>query len=173
MMKEKSVPIRETGTEPGRSIRGKIIARATPEQAETLTQIALAAKRHWGYPDAWIQLWSPSLTITPEFIEAHETYVAWMEEQPAGFCAISRENEVANVEHLWVAPAYIGKGVGSTLFEYMLSRCKELGVQVLKIESDPNAQSFYERMGARKVGEVVGEVDGHPRLLPILEMKIQ
>jgi GNAT superfamily N-acetyltransferase len=157
---------------PIHEIRGKKITRATPDLAESLTQIALAAKRHWGYPDAWIQLWSPSLTITPEFIEAHETFVAWMDEQPVGFGAISHESEVASVEHLWVAPAYIGKGIGSALFEYILSRCKELGVQVLKIESDPNAQGFYERMGAKKVGEARGEVDGHPRVLPLLEVTL-
>jgi GNAT superfamily N-acetyltransferase len=148
------------------------IRRATPGQADILTAIAFAAKRHWGYPDAWIQLWSPSLTITPEFIEKHETYVAWMDEQPVGFCAFSLEDDKASMEHLWVLPGYIGKGIGAALFKHASSRCKELGARVLKIESDPNAQGFYERMGAKKVGEVVGEVDGQPRVLPLLEVKI-
>jgi GNAT superfamily N-acetyltransferase len=149
-----------------------IIRRATPDQAKTLTEIAFTAKSHWGYPDAWIQLWSPSLTITPDFIEAHETYVAWMDEQPVGFYAISRDEEKASVEHLWISPVYIGKGIGAALFKHMLARCKELGARVLNIESDPNAQGFYERMGAKKVGEKVGEVDGQPRVLPLLEIKI-
>jgi GNAT superfamily N-acetyltransferase len=149
-----------------------VIRHAIPGQAEILTQIALAAKRHWGYPDAWVQLWSPSLTITPEFIAHKETYVAWMNEQPVGFCAISQEGAKASVEHLWVLPEYIGKGIGAALFKHILARCKELRVQVLEIESDPNAQGFYERMGAKKVGENVGEVDGQPRVLPVLEMKI-
>lgn len=166
------MPIRETSTEPGRSISGKGITRATPDQAESLTQIALAAKRHWGYPDGWIQLWSPSLTITAEFIEEYETYIAWMDEQPAGFYAISREDVKASLEHLWVLPGYVGKGIGAALFKHILGRCQELGVQVLEIESDPNAQGFYERMGAKKVGENVGELDGKPRVLPLLEIKI-
>jgi GNAT superfamily N-acetyltransferase len=166
------VSIRETSTEPGRSISGKNITRATPDQAEILTEIALAAKRHWGYPDGWIQLWSPTLTITPDFIESHETYVAWMDEQPAGFYAVSQDGEKASVEHLWISPEYIGKGIGAALFKHMLARCKELKARVLNIESDPNAQGFYERMGARKVGEKVGEVDGKPRVLPVLEIKI-
>jgi len=158
---------------PTRAISGKSITRATPDQAETLTKIALAAKRHWGYPDAWVQLWSPTLTITPEFIQQNETYVAWVDEKPAGFCAISQEGEIAGVEHLWVSPDYIGKGIGSLLLNHMLARCKELGARVLQIESDPNAQGFYERMGAKKVGQTVGEVDGHPRVLPVLELKIE
>ena len=42
----------------------------------------------------------------------------------------------------------------------VITRCKELGAHVLEIESDPNAQGFYERMGAKKVGEVVNDLDG-------------
>jgi ribosomal protein S18 acetylase RimI-like enzyme len=150
----------------------KKITRATPDQAEILTQIAFAAKSHWGYPDAWIQLWSPSLKIRPDFIEKYETYVAWEDEQPAGFGAISQEAEKASIEHLWVSPEFIGMGIGSMLFKFILSRCQELGASTLRIESDPNAQGFYERMGAVKVGESVGKVDGRPRILPILEMKL-
>jgi GNAT superfamily N-acetyltransferase len=148
------------------------IRRATPGQADILTAIAFAAKRHWVYPERWIQIWSPLLTITPEYIAQHETYVAWMDEQPAGFCAISRDGERASVEHLWVHPEFMGKGIGAVLFNHIFSRCKELGTRAIEIESDPNAQGFYERMGAKKVGEVVGEVDGQPRVLPLLEVEI-
>jgi GNAT superfamily N-acetyltransferase len=144
-----------------------------PEQANLLTQIAFAAKRHWDYPERWIQLWSPLLTITPEFIETHETYVVWIDEKPVGFCVLSLENKKASVEHLWVLPEYMGKGIGAELFTYMLSRCKELGARILEIESDPNALGFYERMGAKKVGEALREVDGQPRVLPVLEIKIE
>ena len=146
------------------------IVHATPNQAEALTQIAFAAKRHWGYPERWVQIWSSLLTITPEFIEKHDTYVAYLDGKSAGFCAVSKENEEASVEHLWVLPEYKGKGIGAELFRYMLSRCKERGARALEIESDPNAQGFYERMGAVKIGEIVGEVDGQPRILPLLEM---
>jgi GNAT superfamily N-acetyltransferase len=152
-----------------------VICRATPVQAGILTRIAFAAKRHWGYPERWIQLWAPLLTITPESIQRHETYVAWIDEedeQPAGFCAISQAGERASLEHLWVLPEYMGKGIGAALFKHIISRCQELGARVLEIESDPNAQGFYERMGAKKVGEVVGEVDSQTRILPLLEMRL-
>lgn len=145
---------------------------ATPDQAGTLTQIAFAAKRHWNYPERWIQIWSPLLTITPGFIEEHETCVAYLDQEPVGFCAISTEDVKASVEHLWVLPEHMGRGVGAELFNHMLLRCKELGMQILEIESDPNAQGFYERMGARKVGEVASEVDGLPRRLPLLEIRL-
>ena len=148
------------------------ILRASPGQAETLTQIAFAAKRHWGYPERWIQIWSPILTITPEFIALYETYIAILDNMSVGFFAISINDERASLEHMWVLPEYMGKGVGAELFRCMLSRCKELGARVLEIESDPNAQGFYERMGAIKVGHSASELDGQTRILPILEVKL-
>ena len=162
-----------THLEPERSIRGKKILRATPNQAETLTQIAFAAKRHWGYPERWIQIWSPLLTISPEFIATHDTYVAYMDGEPVGVCALSVEKEKASVEHLWVLPDFMGQGIGAALFRQMLSRCKYMEMRILEIESDPNAQGFYERMGAKKTREAVGEVDGQRRVLPILEIGIE
>ncbi|MDX6384664.1 MAG: hypothetical protein QOK48_2237, partial [Blastocatellia bacterium] len=52
------------------------IRRAIPDEAAVLTEIAHAAKRHWGYPEKWIQHWQTDLTITPQFIVNHEMYVA-------------------------------------------------------------------------------------------------
>ena len=155
-----------------REISGEKIARATPDQAKVLTEIAFTAKRHWDYPERWVQLWSPILTVSPEFIEQHDTYIALKDEKEIGFYAIAVEDERASLEHFWVLPEYMGKGIGAKLFRHALSRCKEIGVHTLEIESDPNAQGFYERMGAKKVRDAIGEVDGQPRVLPVLEITL-
>jgi hypothetical protein len=42
--------------------------------AEVLTRVFLAAKRHWGYPERWIERWRESLTITPDFVRRSEVY---------------------------------------------------------------------------------------------------
>jgi GNAT superfamily N-acetyltransferase len=148
-----------------------VIHRATPDQAEILTEIAFAAKRHWGYPERWIEIWSPLLTISPEFIEQHETYVV-NDEKPVGFYAISIEKDKANLEHLWLLPDYMGQGIGAMLFQHALERCKELGARILEIESDPNAKGFYECMGARMVREHISNMDGQVRTLPVLEITL-
>jgi hypothetical protein len=41
------------------------------------------------------------------------------------------------------------------------------------IEADPNAEGFYKRMGASHVGEIVYEIDGRERVLPLLAMYLQ
>jgi hypothetical protein len=46
------------------------------------------------------------------------------------------------------------------------------GYAILQLEADPHAAGFYERMGMSKVGERRYEMDGQPRSLPIMEMKL-
>ncbi|MGH9966257.1 MAG: GNAT family N-acetyltransferase [Pyrinomonadaceae bacterium] len=98
------------------------IREASPQEAPTLTQIAHEAKRHWGYPEHWIQHWQADLTISPDFIVENEVYVAELEGQSIGFYALVFENDHASLEHLWVAPDYIGTGVGKELFVHAMQK---------------------------------------------------
>ncbi len=144
------------------------IVRANPGDAPVLSAIAQAAKAQWGYPPRWLAQWQESLTITPEFIVAHETYVAWRDDRAVGFYAVRREQDTWQLEHLWVLPSEIGRGVGRALFAHAAARARALGVRCLTIESDPHAEGFYLRMGAQRTGSVIREIEGQPRTLPLL-----
>jgi GNAT superfamily N-acetyltransferase len=146
--------------------------QATPDQAGKLTTITIASKRHWNYPEKWIQTWLPLLTITLEYILENEAWVAVQNEKCAGYYSLKQDGESLWLDNLWVLPDLMGQGVGKGLFEHALERSHVLGVTTLKIESDPNAQSFYEKMGAWKIGEHHTEVEGHPRVLPVLEINL-
>jgi len=146
------------------------LRRGLPHDSIALTEIAFAAKRHWGYPERWIEIWTPQLTITTEYIEKNETWLAAVDEEIVAFYALREEETFVWLEHLWVNPEAMGRGVGAQLLRHALKRCHERGAAVLRIESDPNAQGFYEKMGARKIGESRGEVEGRPRILPMMEI---
>lgn len=146
------------------------ILRAKPEDAAALSEIAFAAKRHWGYPERWIQGWTDILTIRPEFIAGNETYAAYVDEQAVGFYTLARQLNRMSLEHLWVLPKYMGKGFGRALFNHAVERAHALGFESIVIESDPNAEGFYKRMGARPVGANVSELDDERRVLPVLIM---
>ncbi|HJP94375.1 MAG TPA: GNAT family N-acetyltransferase [Pyrinomonadaceae bacterium] len=91
------------------------IRRALPDEAATLTQIALDAKRYWGYPEHWINHWESDLTISPEFIRDNLVYVAEEDGEIRGFYALSVRGDKAELEHMWVAPQWFGTGVGKEL----------------------------------------------------------
>ena len=60
----------------------------------------------------------------------------------------------------------MGRGIGRALFEHAVEQARRLGSHALKIESDPNAEGFYKRMGAHRVGETITAIDGQRRELP-------
>src|SRR5215211_6416687 len=110
------------------------IKRAKPEQADALTQIALAAKRHWGYPERWIEIWKPQLTFSPEYFEENESWVAETNNRPIAFYTLLEKEGNASLENLWVSPAFIGKGVGKRLFLHALKVAVQRGYKSLQLE---------------------------------------
>ena len=148
------------------------IVRAKPEQANELTRIAFSAKAHWGYPKRWLEIWKPQLTFGPEYFEQNESWVAETNRVPVAFYTLQEKDGNAWLENLFVSPEFIGKGVGKILFFHAVELCSQRGYLTLQLEADPNAVGFYEKMGMYKIGERHSEVDGQPRLLPIMEMKL-
>lgn len=149
-----------------------MIQQASTEHAETLTQIALEAKRHWGYPEHWIKHWESDLTITPEFIKNNHVYVAEYDGEIRGFYALCEVDDKAELEHIWVRPSFIGTGIGKELFLDAMERAARLNVSEVELSADPNAEGFYRRMGARKIGEVDSEIDGQTRKLPRMKIEV-
>jgi N-acetylglutamate synthase-like GNAT family acetyltransferase len=148
-----------------------MIRRATVDEAALLTTIALDAKRYWGYPEHWIKHWEADLTITAEFIRDNYVYVAEHEGTVRGFYALCVFGEQAELEHMWVTPESIGTGIGKELFLDAMERAAALEVSGVEISADPNAAGFYERMGAKQIGEIDASMDGQPRKLPRLKIE--
>ena len=142
------------------------IRRATPEEAAALTQIALDAKRYWGYPEHWIQHWESDLAVSSDFIREHHVYVAEDDGEIRGFYALCVSDNKAELEHMWVTPNSIGTGVGKELFLDAMERAAALNVDAVELSADPNAAGFYSRMGATQIGETDSVIDGQVRKLP-------
>ncbi len=149
------------------------IIKVRPEDADTLTQITVAAKGYWGYPEHWLAHWSGLLTITPAFIATSEVYAA---RDPAGkligWYALVGSGRRLVLDHLWVLPAHIGTGIGRALFTHAVKRAAELGAEEVELEADPHAAGFYERMGARRIGERRVAMDGLERHLPLFVVEV-
>lgn len=146
------------------------IRRARAGDAEVLTRLAHAAKRHWRYPDEWIELWRSALTITPDFIDEHLVYCAEHGGAVIGFYALTGTPPARELEHMWVTPEQIGRGLGARLLRHATATMRDEGTRTLRIESDPNAEAFYVKHGARRVGDVPSTPAG--RTLPVLMLDV-
>ena len=144
------------------------IRKAVTADSDALTRIAHDAKRHWGYPDHWLKHWQDDLTISPDFITHHEVYIAESEGKPLGFYGLIIREAKAELDHLWVSPPHIGTGVGKQLFLHAMQQAAKENISEVEILSDPNAEGFYRKQGAHRIGEVVSDIDGEPRTLPFL-----
>jgi GNAT superfamily N-acetyltransferase len=150
------------------------LRQATEADLAALTEIAHQAKRHWGYPETLIATWSPGLTLDERSLVDMHLAVADVSGTPEGFCAIVPGRPQFQLEHLWVHPRSMGHGLGRRLFEYAVGFARSQGAETLGIESDPNAEPFYVRMGAVRVGSIAAPVDGNAdRILPLLEYPLQ
>jgi GNAT superfamily N-acetyltransferase len=142
------------------------IRRSTPDEAEVLTDLAHASKRYWGYPEPYIQLWKRDLTFTPAYIERNAVYTAVYDGAVVGVFAVTGGRIECELAHLWVTAEWIGRGLGRRLFDEALRVARATGAKTMRIVSDPNAEGFFRKMGARHVGSFPSKPDG--RKLPYL-----
>lgn len=134
-----------------------------------LSAIAQAAKRHWGYPEPWLDAWCPQLTFAPDQISALDIFVIEAAGDVAGFYAVVPGAPRWTLDHLWVRPERMGLGLGRQLVAHALARARMAGAVGLDIEADPNAEPFYRRLGGRRVGEIAAPAPGAGnRHLPLL-----
>ena len=147
-----------------------VIRPARASDAPALTRVAHAAKRHWKYPEDWIARWREALTVTPALIARQPVRCAVHGAAVLGFYALAGTGAVRELEHFWVLPAHMGRGVGARLFADAVAALRADGARRLRIASDPFAVGFYLRMGARRAGEWPSTPRG--RTLPLLVFRV-
>lgn len=146
------------------------IQRAGSADARRLTELARAAKAHWGYPPAWLAAWEADLTLTPAYVTAHRVFAAREADSLIGVCALEDRESHWALEHVWVDPAHLRRGVGAALVRSALVEARAIRPAVVVVLADPHAAGFYARLGAHRVGATSAPMPGAPeRELPRFE----
>lgn len=139
---------------------------ATPDEAADLTELIMRSKAHWGYDEEFMARCRPALTLRPEDIGPRRATVAELDGRLAGVVTIAGSPPEGEIDLLFVDPWAIGTGVGRILYDHALGDAGQMGFEALLIEADPQAESFYLRMGAVRIGETISPATG--RTLPLL-----
>jgi GNAT superfamily N-acetyltransferase len=138
------------------------IRRARPDEASTLTALAHRAKAHWGYPPEWMASWRDDLTISPDYIRAHEVWAADEDARLAGVCALERGATSWKLEHVWVDPESMGRGIGQALVTHALQHAATVAPMNVHVVADPHAATFYEKLGWLRTGTIPAPMPGAP-----------
>jgi GNAT superfamily N-acetyltransferase len=151
------------------SLRDLVIRRALPHESPSLTALAIRSKAHWGYDAAFMERAIPDLQVSAEVVDRAAAFVAEGEGGVLGFYVLDVEDGAPTLRDLWIEPSAIGRGVGRALFGHMLGEARGRGHRAVRIVSEPNAEAFYAKMGARRVGSVESNVQ-KGRMLSVFEI---
>jgi len=136
-----------------------VIRRAAPSESAALTALAVRSKAHWGYDAAFMQAALSDLEIPAQIIARAEAHVAERDGAVVGVYVLTVDSG-AELRDLWIDPSSIGAGVGTALWRHMLATARARGIRTVALTSDPHAEGFYARMGARRTGMVASNVNG-------------
>ncbi len=157
------------------------IRQAKDIESNILTAISFAAKKYWNYPEEYFTIWKEELTITSNYINDNIVFLAEVDEKVVGYFSIVEIKEdiwTGKVlvrkgfwlEHIFIAPDFIGKRIGLELISFIRDLCRKRKIACLRIYSDPNAKGFYDRIGARYIGESPSSIEG--RTVSLFELNI-
>ena len=137
------------------------------EESALLSELALRSKSYWGYDTEFLEACREELRLHPEDFSRSAVRVGEDDHgRVVGFYTIGEADDgEAEVSFFFVDLPFIGSGMGRRLFEDLLDVARQKGARRLRIDADPGAAAFYERMGAERVGDVPsGSIPG--RFLP-------
>jgi len=137
-------------------------------EAKLLSDLAARSKAHWPYDPSYLSLVRSVIHITPEEIVKWPVIVGVQGTEICGFSAVATIQGANMLDHLWIDPKFIGKGLGRALFHESVRKAQDLGWKSFQVASDPHAEEFYLKMGAIRIGEKESKIK--PGLmLPLLE----
>jgi GNAT superfamily N-acetyltransferase len=142
-----------------------------PDEGERLREIAIASKAHWGYDLEFVRRWAARGDYSAASLRAKDVYVAEAERRVIAWAALIARDDVMWLDDLWVEPEWIGKGVGSRLFEHVVERARALGGTRMEWQAEPNSIGFYEKVGGRYLRD--GEPTSWGRVLPVMGVDVQ
>jgi GNAT superfamily N-acetyltransferase len=147
---------------------------ARVEDAPALSELCVRSKASWGYDEAFMALARVALEVNPGKIAAGNVWVATAADGGlAGIVALGpgEQPDTLDLDKLFVEPRRIRTGVGRALLTHAIIEARRRGADRLTILADPYAAGFYERYGARRIGEAPSDaIPG--RSLPLYEIKL-
>ena len=155
-----------------------MIRPAVEKDSDILTTISFASKGYWNYPEGYFEIWKSKLTISEEYIQKNDVFVYEIGTSVIGYYSVvNLEDDIkisditvkkgAWLEHMFIEPLNIGKGIGTKLFDHMRKWCFGSGIREIGILADPNSRGFYEKMGCIYLQEYPSTIEG--RTTPYLQ----
>ncbi|MES0811154.1 GNAT family N-acetyltransferase [Roseibium sp. SCPC15] len=148
------------------------IRRAQLGEKDELTDLCMRSKQSNGYDDAFMEACVEELRVRDSWIENDDFWVAEATDgRLVGCIRLSMEpaNGEGELEVCFVDPDWQGRSIGRKLFDKLFAKAKSSGLKRIGVDSDPEAEPFYARMGFQTIGRSPsGSIPG--RTLPRMQL---
>lgn len=158
-----------------------MIRTAKKKDVEILTDISFESKGYWQYPKHYFDIWKDELTITIEYIKKNRVFVIEQKGRIVGYYSLVELKEDLTIsditlnkgfwlDHMFLLPQFIGKGLGAKIFKHLVEQCKKLQISSFSVLADPNSKRFYEKMGCKYQKEYPSTIKN--RTTPLLKYSL-
>jgi len=149
------------------------IRRARPDDAAVLTELTMRSKAYWGYDQSFLSDARRELEFRPEkFQPDFHVFLLESKREIVGFYSLIPQGTEIELHDLFVEPHHIGTGCGKRLWNHAMGVVRELGFHTVTLTADPNAEAFYSRQGAVRVGETTSTIRSD-RKLPVMKYRLR
>ena len=148
-----------------------IIRPARLDEADALTDLSMRSKQSNGYDEAFMAACRDELTVTADRMTDGTYWVAEVNGVIRGCVCLSvdADNATGEINAFFIDPDFQRRGIGQVLWRKILEEAQEL--QTLRLDADPAAAPFYEKLGFVTVRNVPsGSIKG--RTLPHMVLKL-
>ena len=125
------------------------------------------SKAIWGYEKEQLENWESDLTISKEYLAKYDTFKLCHQKEIIGFYSQRYQGQNLKLDNLFIDSEYVGSGYGSVLLKHFIDKAESTSNnKKVKLESDPNAENFYQKHNFMTVGLQKTSVKN--RFLPIM-----
>lgn len=128
------------------------IRMARPEERAELEDLQRRASLALGEYNEQLESEPDAIQLPLEQIQRGEVIVAELDDRLAGFAAVLIDDDVAELDGLFVEPQLWRRGIGAALIEVAVHEARRQGLAMIVI-ANPSAREFYEKCGFAVEGE--------------------
>ena len=124
-----------------------VLRGAVPDDAERIADILIASRAAFlpyapsPHTDDEVRAW-----VRDVLMRSEETTVATVEDRVIGVLAVRRAGTVNWITQLYLDPAHVGHGIGSSLLSHALATVPR-PIKLFTFQQNAGARRFYERNG--------------------------
>jgi GNAT superfamily N-acetyltransferase len=136
-----------------------IVRKAATGDLEKLNELAVRSEAYWGFDESHMRAFKRNCAVKENHLKTGYVFVIERDAEILGFYHLAGKESGFELEHFYVDPPHIGKGLGRMLWRHLRSFCFHRKVREVTIVCSEFVKDFYFKMGAAYLGKVESTVD--------------